>query len=299
MSWIILNQKTNSVSSEGISNQSETIPEETIVLSSKDTVSQATKNIHTTHPQSQVEQSNALVTKNAEPVKQQEYKTVPAAFNNNSEPSSGLTDTGKITLIQPAIDNKTTKEDDNLKIPIVAKETVEIATDPCNGVVITAEVTVEKSCIEKATGKIIIDKESIQGGEPPYDISLNNDDNFINQLLFSKLTPGFFKVFIRDKNKCINLIEEINLESKTCAYEFIFAPEKGEVWQIPEYEIPFTINIYSKDGRIVFTEKIDFEGNYEWTGRTNTGDELPMGAYMFVLESDSEEPFYGTITLIR
>lgn len=263
----------------------------------KDTVV-ATKNIHhTTHPQTKVQQTKALVTPTVEPEKQQENKTLPADFYFDSNEVKTKIDTQTIEIVLP---EKNQSGKTEIKLTPNSSEVSEtIYDDPCKQVEIFAEIKIDKSCIEKSTGKISIDKESIRGGASPYEVSISNKENFVNQLTFTRLFPGNYSVYIRDKNHCISSLGNVNIESKTCTYEYIFAPDKGEIWEVPDYQVPFTLKIYSKNGHIVFTQKIDYEGSYEWNGRTTSDDELPMGAYMFVLESDNKEPFYGTITLVR
>lgn len=271
-------------------------PDEVTHNYSPDTNNSEKNTNDTTHPRSQVQQTHIMIIPEVEPEKQQENETFPAALNDQKD-SIGERAVNTIEVIQPKVKkpelNPINKTIDSTEI------TETLATEPCDNIKINAESRVEKSCSEKSTGKIIIDKESINGGLPPYEVSINNKGEFTNQMTFTGLFPGNYQIFIRDNNNCIQLLGNFNVESKTCSYEFVFAPDKGEVWVVPEYEVPFTLKIYSKKGINIFTKKIDYEGGLEWNGRTNNGDELPMGAYMFVLESVNKKPIYGTITLIR
>jgi hypothetical protein len=293
-SWLIIQKKqqTKNINPEII-----TGTEEIHENFSQDTIISREKILNTTHPQRQVQQSNIKTKQKIEPAEQQENITFPAAYTNHGDSSEKVTVANTIEVIQPKIEQfeKTQiyKTKDN------SKSTETLNTQPCDQVNITADLEIKESCIEKPTGRIFIDKGSIRGGSPPYEVSINNAGSFVNQMTFTSLIPGNYKVYIRDKNNCVQLLGNYNIESKFCSYEFVFAPDKGEVWSIPEYEVPFTLKIFSKKGICIFTERIDYSGGYEWNGRTDNGDELPMGAYMFVLESANKEPFYGTITLVR
>lgn len=245
------------------------------------------------HPQIQDQRSPALVP-NVEPVKQQEENSEPAAFKSFLSPDKPV---NHDTL--PELSGlETTAGSDNQDSTLSTQEKP-VQIDICEDIKIIGKVNCKASCLEKPTGQIIVLQESLQGGTPPYEISVGKDGAYSGQLTISGITPGYYQVYIQDKNKCISLLGEYLIESKECTYEYIFAPDKGEVWAIPDFEIPYTLKIFKKNGQIVFEERFDYEENFEWNGRTNTGEELPMGAYMFILESDNRETLYGTVTLIR
>ncbi len=264
------------------------VPNDTIIRKHDTTKSSIT------HPQIQDQQSTNLVIPDVEPVKQQVGNPLPAAFKPLSVPvapvSSGTLPDFIGTKDAPAPDN----QDSTL---VKQEEPVQI--DLCENIKIIGEADSKASCLEKPTGQIIVLPESLKGGAPPYEISANKDGGYSGQLTITGLAPGYYQVYARDKNNCTSNLGEYLVESKTCTYEYVFAPDKGESWTVPDFEIPYTLKIFRKNGQIVFRERIDYDENFEWNGRTNNGDELPMGAYMFILESDNRETLYGTVTLIR
>lgn len=171
--------------------------------------------------------------------------------------------------------------------------------DICDNVTIDATVESVKSCDNKASGEISIIEGSITGGTSPYIVSIDGGKNYYPQLVFTKLKAGTYAMFIQDINNCTSDKILYTVHSKDCSYEFAFAPDKGEVWEIPTNEQTGSIKIYSKTGQIIFQQSFDYPDSYYWNGRNNSGNELPMGAYMFILQLDGEGPLYGTVTIIR
>lgn len=194
----------------------------------------------------------------------------------------------------------TSKEEIISKIPkedeIINPQVNEIN---CQDITIEAVIESSKSCDNKASGQINISKNNITGGTPPYQVSIDGGQNFYSQFQFNKLLSKLYPVIIRDKDNCKSEKQNIIVGSKDCSYEYAFAPDKNEEWKIPTKEKTGNLKIYSKTGQIIYQETFDFPGEYYWNGRSSSGNELPMGAYMFILELQGEEDFYGTVTLVR
>ena len=169
----------------------------------------------------------------------------------------------------------------------------------CNNIIIEASVKTEKSCEDKPTGKLFIVPNSIEGGSPPYSVSIKDKAEYNKQLSFNNLYANYYSVYIKDKNNCISHLGNYYIEEVNCNYEAVFAPEKGEIWEIPEQEFPAQLKIFSKTGQIVYMASLEPGIKHEWSGRTKDGSELPMGAYPFIIEPENQKPFWGTITLIR
>ncbi len=174
-------------------------------------------------------------------------------------------------------------------------------TEPfdCSTISIEAQVKTEESCKEKPTGLLYIVPNSIVGGSPPYSLALKNQDEYSNQLKIDKLASNYYSVYIKDKNNCISHLGNFYIDAINCNYEAVFAPDKGEIWEIPEQKFPGQLKIFNKAGQIIYRVALEPESIYEWNGRTEDGSELPMGAYMFVIEINNQEPFWGTVTLVR
>ncbi len=169
----------------------------------------------------------------------------------------------------------------------------------CNEVTIEALIESTKSCDNKASGEIQIAENSITGGTPPYQVSIDGGLNFYSLFNFEKLFPKLYPVIIRDKNNCKSELLNQLVGSMDCTYEYNFAPDKGERWEIPTKEKTGNIKIYSNSGQIIFQQVFDFPGTNYWYGRNSAGNDLPMGLYTFVLELDGEDTLIGAVTIIR
>jgi hypothetical protein len=185
------------------------------------------------------------------------------------------------------------------EIPVKQSEPASPPLFDCSQVKIIAEVRTEASCNEKPNGKIIINPESIEGGTAPYEVSIDFKENYTQSLSLDQLFAKMYTLFIKDANNCISELGRYIVESKDCSYEYAFAPDKGEQWEIPNQESTGSIKIYNKQGNLVYQELFDFLGTYYWPGESGNGNYLPMGAYMFILELDNGESIYGNVTIIR
>jgi len=169
----------------------------------------------------------------------------------------------------------------------------------CNDIEIEADIESENSCDDKPTGKISVNKQSLDGGEPPYQLSIDGGKNYYSNLAVSNLSPSKYKVFIKDANNCFSKLGDILIKAIDCSYEYVFSPDKGKVWKIPTKESAGEIKIFNKQGKLVYSAEFDMPGDYEWDGRTNSGGELPMGAYLFVLKLRDNETLKGNVTIVR
>lgn len=169
----------------------------------------------------------------------------------------------------------------------------------CHNVTISADVETKESCEQKPTGTIQIIKSSIQGGTPPYFVSIDNGENFYSSFVFSELPQGNYVVFIRDNHNCITNSGNYWIAIYDCNYEYVFAPDKGERWKAPNNGITGHIKIYSRQGKLVFSDRIDITESYFWDGNSSAYDPLSMGVYQFLLELDNNERIIGNITIVR
>lgn len=173
------------------------------------------------------------------------------------------------------------------------------AVSDCDEVNIEADIFSENSCDNKANGKIKVDKQSITGGEAPYLISIDEGKNYYPDYIINNLSASKYTLFIRDANNCIGKLGSVIIKSVDCSNEYVFAPDKGEVWEIPTGDFSGDLKIYNKQGKIIYSADFKSPGDYEWDGRTNNGSELPMGAYMFILKLSNSEIIRGNVTIVR
>ena len=171
-------------------------------------------------------------------------------------------------------------------------------TTNCSGINVTAEVLVEESCTEKPTGILHIEKSSITGGESPYLFAIDSGF-FKNENIFEGLSSDYYFVFIKDKNNCVSKLGAFFIDEDDCRAEYKFAPLKGEMWPVPSQNSLAVLKIFNKTGKMVFTNELVPNIQYEWDGRSISGAELPMGIYLFEIKSEKQILSWGNVTIIR
>ncbi len=169
----------------------------------------------------------------------------------------------------------------------------------CSQVSILAEVKVAPSCEHEPTGRLLIETSSVSGGTPPYELSVDNQASYHKTLVRGSLPPDKYSVWIRDKNKCATWMGLFTVNTYKCIYEDVFAPDEGEMWEIPNRGQTCKLWIYNRGGALVFENSYNFPGTFYWDGRKATGEIVPMGAYSFILTIENEAPVKGTVTVIR
>ena len=169
----------------------------------------------------------------------------------------------------------------------------------CDTVIIQADIQTEESCKERATGKMVVKVSSGRGALPPYSISIDNGRNYQYKSIINKLMPGNYIVWLKDRNNCLSEVGSYLIGSVVCDYEFIFAPDKGERWEIPTKNQSGTITIYSKQGTLVFTQRFEEGEIITWDGNSLNGNSQSMGVYRFILELDDNKPVVGNVTIVR
>ncbi len=173
------------------------------------------------------------------------------------------------------------------------------AVPDCRGTNLTAMVILEKSCSDHASGMIRIEESTLAGGTPPYEISIDNQKTYAAQYHFDRLLPVRYSIWIRDKNNCSSWLGSYLIESIDCTIEDRFAPNRGEKWEIPHQDQPYTIKIYNPGGMLVFETSSESTGSDSWDGNNNAGSALPMGIYTFIITFENGSVQTGTVTIIR
>jgi hypothetical protein len=180
------------------------------------------------------------------------------------------------------------------------EEDVEVVD--CESVKISLTFEMEHSCIEKIySGKIIIAKNSINGGTSPYSFSINGGkEYFESEFLFSYLSPGNYQLFVRDINQCEEKIAEVYIEEKICQKDYKYSPIHGEPWIIPfEKGKDGIFRLFSRSGQILVEKRIDDFSDNTWYGNDDNNDPLNMGYFPFIIQYSDGELFKGSVTLVK
>jgi len=174
-----------------------------------------------------------------------------------------------------------------------------VKEDLCKDVEIYAAVNIKESCNNKATGSITFDKQTLSGGKPPYNFSIDNGKNYYNRYQFESLAAGRYDLYIKDNNDCISKLGMYMVERIDCTYDHAFSPTLGEVWEVPNQNKSGRLYILSKNGNLVFERDIEGFEKFEWNGNDNSGQQLPMGIYSFVIKYKDASETMGNVTIIR
>jgi hypothetical protein len=168
----------------------------------------------------------------------------------------------------------------------------------CERVIISCEFIAENTCSDKSLGRILFLTQSLRGGMPPYEFSITSGKVFESRVLFDNLKGGNYRLAVRDANQCISETGFAEVRSLEC--DFRFAPGLGELWEIPFItDKEGKLNLYSKDGKLLYSAMIGPYASKTWDGRSLQGEVLPLGVYMFLLDFKDGSLYQGTVTIIK
>ncbi len=136
-------------------------------------------------------------------------------------------------------------------------------------------------------------------GEGNYEFALNNQNGpYQDSNTFEGLTPGFYEVYIKDKNDCGIVSEKISV----IGFPKFFTPntdEKHDFWQVygvsDQFQPNTLILIYDRYGKLL--KKLDPKSR-GWDGTYN-GVNMPTNDYWFTVTLDDGRVFSGHFTLKR
>lgn len=128
-----------------------------------------------------------------------------------------------------------------------------------------------------------------------YEYSLDNI-NFQDSNLFTNLPSGEYMVYVRDKNDCGTVDEEVYL----LMYPLFFTPNGdgyNDKWKIKfsEIEPNMIVAIFDRYGKFIQQLGANSEG---WDG-TFVGNHLPSSDYWFVVTRENGKEYHGHFSLKR
>lgn len=134
-------------------------------------------------------------------------------------------------------------------------------------------------------------------GPGDYEFALNQSNYFKSDNTFKGLTGGFFTAFVRDKNGCGIVSQEVLILD----YMKFFTPNSdgfNDFWQIKGIEdFPNSeLYIFDRFGKLIKQVLPNSEG---WNGTNNQGRGMPTNDYWFRLELEDGRSIKGHFTLKR
>ncbi len=89
-------------------------------------------------------------------------------------------------------------------------------------------------------------------------------------------------------------------ESDTDELEYLFNPSQGQVWLFPISEGQNAqVIVLGKTGEVIYKTQITNGLPNSWNGLSNTGSELGMGSYPFIITFDTGKIMQGFVTIQR
>lgn len=174
--------------------------------------------------------------------------------------------------------------------------------DPCQNTNISANFKTTPSCQGEATGKILIDKDAVYGGKPPYRFFIEEEERLETDLQIDELSSGSYTLIVQDQNDCSQTYPNVYIEEKSCdaTKQFVFVPKEESKWKYPINDnANGELEIRNRNGRLILKEQIRNGMPKGWRGRTNTGKPAPMGAYQVVFTPFDGQPRTWLLTVIR
>ncbi|MBY0427015.1 MAG: hypothetical protein K2Q22_15380 [Cytophagales bacterium] len=147
------------------------------------------------------------------------------------------------------------------------------------------------ACVSTNDGSIdVIDKVH-------YQYALG-DGNFTPARTFNHLKKGIYSVSVKDEDGCITT-SEVEVYQRNCqeSLEVAFNPLQ-ESWKVPiKDNNKGELQIFSKNGRLAFSKQWSQGEEFEWDGKTNSGDLLGRGLYSFTIQYANGEIQQGSISI--
>lgn len=211
-------------------------------------------------------------------------KPVDIIINKKEELPALILNTDTSRVLKPVSKDKETKK--------------QMSYTDCSQVEITCDFNAENTCAGRLQGKIVFLNQTLKGGVPPYEFSIDNGASYFNHALFINLQEGTYRLLIRDGNHCTSYIGSAEVVGYEC--DFRFAPGLGEVWDIPFInENEGVLRILSKEGKLLYVSEVGQYSRKQWDGRAQNGDLLPLGVYLFTIELANGTRYNGTVTIIK
>lgn len=135
-------------------------------------------------------------------------------------------------------------------------------------------------------------------GEGDYEYAINNENGFYQDLnTFTNLQPGFYTIYVRDKNGCGSK----SIEFSILGFPQFFTPNGdtiNEVWKPFGASRDFNSNlellIFNRYGKLL-SQTTSLEG---WDGQLN-GFALPSDDYWYIINHPNGKQYKGHFALVR
>ncbi|MES2387325.1 MAG: hypothetical protein V4543_04950 [Bacteroidota bacterium] len=284
---------------------------QTVVANENKTITTA-QNTGTTEA-GQVISSRQTPVNSEEAAKTPEQKQAPviSAQSVSAKPetqATGAISAGNEQAAKPVLQTENApakiNENEAVKKPASAEkpktQTEQVFSSPCANIHISAPIRAEASCDVKASGQIVIDAASVEGGKAPYTYSLGKGKSQ-SEPVFTALGPGTYTITVTDANGCSTTLPETDVSERKCpkAHTYSFAPVR-ETLSIPLAGNETELKIVSKSGASIFTTTLNLGSeSFVWDGRTTNGGEVSAGYYLLLIRYADGNAVQGSVTVVK
>ena len=195
--------------------------------------------------------------------------------------------------------------EDTVEIEINSPGTYTVRVFNSNGCFKDRTITVLPSNIATITDIQIIDASEnnsisvLVDGEGDYEYALDNINGpYQNSNVFEDIQPGFYTIYVRDKNNC-GITEDL---VSVIGFPKFFTPNedgKNDYWQVygisNQFQANSSILIFNRHGKLI--KELD-PLNRGWDGTYN-GAKLPTSDYWFMVKLQDGRTFTSHFTLKR
>ncbi|MDG5799006.1 gliding motility-associated C-terminal domain-containing protein [Marinilabiliaceae bacterium ANBcel2] len=179
-----------------------------------------------------------------------------------------------------------------------------------NGCSLTAKATITQpepleingsinpiTCEDQSDGEILL---SVSGGSSDYLFNWSHGETSKD---VKNLSDGTYRVTVTDANNC-QLDKEFYIEpgiGNCISIPNAFTPNGDNIndtWEIKNSHLypSMTVKVFSREGSVVFESN---GNNKSWDGKHNNRD-VPSGTYYYIIDfKNGDEPYTGTVTIVR
>ncbi len=215
---------------------------------------------------------------------------------NKSEEFATVVSSDEILSIPTPAEEKEVADNQTV-VPNLSGHTSSPQSAPCFSEGVSVLFRSEPSCASSFDGKIILQPKGLAG---KLKFALGKGADYQTSPIFVGLSPGLYFAYVQTEQGCVYEVPDvIEVQALDCySNEFAFAPDRGEVWNVP-YDRPALLLIFNSVGIEVFRQQLD-GSRFEWNGQNHSGISLPMGAYRYTIRRyDTGAESTGVVTIIR
>lgn len=237
--------------------------------------------------------------------------------NSENELESGTSEEDKKAIIantKPSeainVEENNTTEVTDVE-DVLSADTVVVKKDVCDEVAIYANVLIENTCKDVKNGSVLIETNTISGGEGPYQYAILpstkrmriSEVPFSEQIYYDSLSSGYYNFLIKDKNGCLSYSERAALvRASNCTVNPVpisINSKENKGWLIND-SLSVKASLIIKDGNtnhIIFKEDFNPGNQLRWSGKDSLGNYLEKGSYNYKVEYFNGTTKSGTLKI--